>query len=279
MNSGLHLRIDDRRSASSQSAKSAKVVFASVLPAVVKKLMHMEIVLSADIASWLPSVRSDEPVIHLKLMAGVACVVDHLIVDAVVESQLLILILLCLQIFLHLFDAVVRLVLRNLVDLDRQSTFFTIDNFFLANLFMLLELSFVNFLAAAALAIVSSEFTVFLVLQSLFVGVSNQARFLVHELRAVGHGTLESNVHEHVADELVNFDELHVPALHWAVRLLLLPLLDANFAEKGLALGAFFGVQHNLLANNAFKVVLLLLYRYLFLWLIVTLLSRDIGRG
>lgn len=144
---------------------------------------------------------------------------------------------------------------------------------------MLLELSFVKFLTTTALTIVSSKFTVLLVLKRLFVGISNQSRFLVHKLRAVRHGTLESNVHEHVVDELVNFDKLHVSTLHWAVRLLLLPLLDANFAKEGLALGTFFGIQHNLLANNAFKVILLLLYRYLFLWLIVVLLSRDVRRG
>ena len=119
MNSGLHLRINDRRSTSSQSTKSAKVVFTSILPAVVKKLMHMKIVLSADIASWLSSVRSNKPVIHLKLMSGVACVIYHLVVDAVIESQLLILLLLCLQVFFHLFNAVVRLVLRYLIDLNR----------------------------------------------------------------------------------------------------------------------------------------------------------------
>ena len=65
-----------------QSAKSAKIILASVLATVIKQLMHMKVVLSANIAIRFVSVfvRSNVPIMNLELMSLGALVVHHFIV-------------------------------------------------------------------------------------------------------------------------------------------------------------------------------------------------------
>ena len=172
-----------------------------------------------------------------------------------------------------------RLIFGHLIDLDWELTLFTIDNFLWANFFMIFHLPFINFSATPSLTIVPSVLTVLLMLYSLFVRVPNEPSFFIDELRTVWHQTLKPHIHEHIVNELMDFNIFHLLTLHRTIRLFLLPFLNANFAEQSLALWAFFWLQYYLLADDTFEMILLLLYRNNLFWGIVTFLTGYVCRG
>jgi len=101
---------------------------------------------------------------------------------------------------------------------------------------VLLNLTFVNLHPTIKLTVMFPKITVLLMFYSFLVRIPNQPSFLIHKLRTVWNGAFEPHLHEHIVDEFVNLNKLHVLALHRAIPFLFLPLLYADLAEKSLAL-------------------------------------------
>jgi hypothetical protein len=118
-----------------------------------------------------------------------------------------------------------------LVNFDRNFTLLANFNSLFANFQMILNISVEHLLTASLLAVMLSELTILLMFDSFCICVSDEASAFLHELWASFHWAIESQVHEHVVDELVNLDVLGVWALQWTVRLLFLPFLNASLAE------------------------------------------------
>jgi hypothetical protein len=118
-----------------------------------------------------------------------------------------------------------------LVNFDRNFTLLANFNSLFANFQVILNFSVEHLLTASLLAVMLSELTILLMFDSFCICVSDEASAFLHELWASFHWAIESQVHEHVVDELVDLDVLGVWALQWAVRLLFLPFLNASLAE------------------------------------------------
>ena len=194
-----------------------------------------------------------------ELMSSCASHVHDIVIDPIIILDLLLFFNSLFQELFHLFNAIMRLVFVNLIHFDFNTAFFANFNSLRANFEVLFDLFFVELGATPKLAEMASILAVFLMLDGFCVRIPDKSRGRVFEFRAILHRTIESELHQDVVDELVDLDVLCIGTLERAVPFLLLPFLNASFAEQSLALAAFFGVQNNLCTDQALEVFMLTL--------------------
>lgn len=106
-------------------------------------------------------------------MALRAAIVHYIVVNSIIVLNLLFLIHSFLQEFLHLFNAVVRLVFVNLVDFDWDVTLWADLNTLRTDFLVLFDFLLVDLGTTAPLTKVLSELAAVLMFNSLGVGVTN----------------------------------------------------------------------------------------------------------